>query len=127
MAGLATDVTFRIESREFAMVELVHDPQNGHYRYSAQVRHDESHGPGSAVGLYFAYRSLESEPGFCVVQFNGLMDKPKFVRNFPGNEVESYVYRQTLSRPNARVGQPRPRRRRGEGRRQPHPRGAGDP
>jgi hypothetical protein len=49
--------------------ELVADPMCDRYEFSADVRHDDSSGGVSQVGLYFAYRSVDSITGTPLLRF----------------------------------------------------------
>ncbi len=57
------DNGFSIETVDRGLLELVADPQQDAYRFSAWVRHDGSSGGDSFVGLYFGYRRVTSARG----------------------------------------------------------------
>jgi hypothetical protein len=53
---------FSFQTVGTALWELVDDPRGERYRFSAEVRHDESAGP-SRVGIYFGHRSHQAGVG----------------------------------------------------------------
>jgi serine/threonine protein kinase len=74
------DGVFSAQSWGFGLLELLPDPQQQHYRFSAELRHDyctNEEDPGS-VGVYFLYsnRTIASrlDHCYCVLAFNDLVD-----------------------------------------------------
>jgi predicted Ser/Thr protein kinase len=84
-AFAAPDGTFSVECWELGLLELLPDPKHSHYRFSAEVRHEEYSREEGQVGLYFAYSRSDIPRGvthyFCELAFNDLIDYtriPKF-------------------------------------------------
>jgi serine/threonine-protein kinase len=68
------DGTFAIQSFEFGLLELVRDPQQDSFLFSAEVRHDQGPSIASEVGIFFTYTNQTTtealEHCYCIVAFN---------------------------------------------------------
>jgi serine/threonine-protein kinase len=78
----APDDVFSIQSDTFSLLELLRDPQQKHYRFSAEVRQESSIDRSGEMGIYFAYRYYgtqeKHEHCFCMLAFN---DNQKITKN----------------------------------------------
>jgi hypothetical protein len=76
----ARDDAFSVQSWEFGLLELLPDPQQQHYRFSVEVRHNysTSEEDTGSVGIYFFYSNRTRAEGlehrYCVLAFNDLVD-----------------------------------------------------
>ncbi len=100
----APDKVHRLHSGTLSLQELVRDPQCSHYRFSAEVRHEDSDVFGF-VGLYFCHREYPTAGKpihhFGQLIFNDIRDEvqmaaERFGKNGPsrvvvGNEVRLIV------------------------------------
>jgi serine/threonine protein kinase len=74
----APDGAFSVQGWESGLVELLPDPCQERYRFSAEVRHEKQITQASRVGIYFAH-SMKSDGAtvahyHCDVTFNDLVD-----------------------------------------------------
>jgi tRNA A-37 threonylcarbamoyl transferase component Bud32 len=99
----AADGTFSIESWDLGLLELLPDPKSPHYRFSAEVRHDQAK-PWGRTGLYFAHSTWDTPQGVehsCFgLTFNDLTDLSKFPQkeNYLELSVERYPIREARRR-----------------------------
>jgi serine/threonine-protein kinase len=67
-----------LHGQPFTLLELLPDPGVDHFRFAAEVRHDESGFVGGEVGLFFGLRELATPNGkrlyFYYLSFNDLVD-----------------------------------------------------
>jgi tRNA A-37 threonylcarbamoyl transferase component Bud32 len=91
----APDGAFQFHCWGVALLELVRDPRTDHYRFRAEVRHEEDSEVGSGgVGVYFGRNGYASPNGpvqvYVQINFNDIHSKAEKVRN------------ENIDRPNAR-------------------------
>jgi hypothetical protein len=95
------DGVFTVQSpRACALVELLPDPQNEHYRFSAEVRQESTVTNAGSIGIYFAHSSQATGNGpahfFASLSFN---DNARGSPTGPENCVQScfhFLDEQTL-------------------------------
>lgn len=87
---LESDGSFTVQTWSMALLELLPDPQNDHYRFSASVR-QRSGDEGGHAGIYFAYdqHRVAEERGACFLRlsFNDAKDdrvRHTWLQQLPG-------------------------------------------
>jgi serine/threonine protein kinase len=96
---LSQDGTFTVESRDWALFELMPNLMHDHFWFVADIRQNKRTDLESSVGLYFAHTRFQSHEGqpahfFTYVAFNDLLDEAALCRalngNIPGNPLKTY-------------------------------------
>src|SRR5262249_25726013 len=115
---LDVDNTFAFQSWTVGLLELLPDPRVDRYRFTAQVRHEQSD-LGGEVGLYFARKTYPGKASeifyYTTLVFNGVRGYEDFKRLIPAElfsarphdnavQVWSHLYSDEAIRPNVDRG-----------------------
>jgi len=86
------DGPFEVMHLEYGLVELLPDPRQERYRFSAEVRHERESIHEGRVGVYFAHSEIPAGNTnahfYCAVDFNDLIDQGANGRNIVRLEAQ---------------------------------------
>ncbi|HKB41853.1 MAG TPA: serine/threonine-protein kinase [Gemmataceae bacterium] len=90
-ASAASDEPFFLTTHQTILLELLPDPNRQRYRFTAEVRHNNSYNPNGEVGIYFAHSRHGTAQGeqhcFCTLTFDDRHSKD--ARRAPNVAVKS--------------------------------------